>query len=358
MVVGQLKNEAQGFEIWESMQTNVIQPIQAHYDNANANNDLDDASVEVDVFYCVPNSSETRSLRDSIQAREWKSKHLKQQQRQLASKTIGGASTIFFFFDVEDEGNNNYEAQTNRIMGCDQRIHKYAATQSQLASEQKQQHSDDGADVIERQGEEGSYHYNCYDFIIRTRPDLRWFLPISTPFSMQHIMTRTRMVQSMNLTGAQLSWIKCEPWICRGAYSMADPNARPPFPPPIPGAPACGIVDDQLAVVPAIHHDAYFYRDGYGRAISSSSSVNIDTNDANSIQPEPQLDWPLMDISPFCPCAVHSFEVGEKILSRRLAQFNATVMVVPFHVVLAAYEGPGVREPKMMEQFNETIDCM
>lgn len=162
---------------------------------------------------------------------------------------------------------------------------------------------------------------NRYDFIVKTRPDIWWFDSITLPFSTQHVMTRARTYHDIkNVTLGHLSFDNCYP-IC-----STNETIHPP----------CGMIDDQIAVVPYRHQDAYF-----------RFSSNLDVFAANKTEqkmPAKVIDnmrWTMLPLSLSCPCLMKTWPEG--VLTSRLARLNVSVALARFSVLLANTEEWGFR---------------
>lgn len=161
--------------------------------------------------------------------------------------------------------------------------------------------------------------FNKYDFIVKTRPDILWFKSIALPFLTQHVMARARAARGLkNVTIAHFSYHECNPYNC--SYQNSTINTP------------CGMIDDQIAVVPSLHQDAFFRIEPN----VSNHSFGISNTTESS-----EIERPMLSLLLSCPCLFGSFPEGR--LTTRLANLNVTIALAPFHVLLTNKNGPGFR---------------
>ena len=126
MIVGGVRNE-NGLQVWASIQTNVIAPLQQHYD-------------EVDVFFCIGQSQLDSNLRENV-------------------TSAGPVGYNVQFWSYEVGSNEIYvHPQFERMRVC------YDSIEDRFG---------------------GSFPR--YDSIVKTRPDNLWGSPVPLPFSNQHV---------------------------------------------------------------------------------------------------------------------------------------------------------------------------
>lgn len=289
MIVGGVRVD--GIPIWQSIQTHVVAPLQQHYGG-------------VDVFFCIGQSDSDNHLREYV----------------ILESPLEDNIPIFWSYELTTNENKTASEpladeiphpQFKRIEVCYDRITKGSIPQ--------------------------------YDFIVKTRPDVWWFHSVPLPFSKNHVLSRARVVQGMrNLTHGQIAYPYCQSGHCR---TNRHPRRAPPFDPHVHTI--CGLADDQVAVVPRLHHEAYFRGRGARLPLVSDTADDV------------PIPWPAMSIDQSCSCFKHNLGFStEAKFTRRLASLNVTIALAPFHVRLTEKEGPGFRFWDTERDFNATVNCM
>ncbi len=259
--------------------------------------------AQVDIFFCSTNTKEDIALRNKIT---------------LSNSTLMHRMAIkFWVFDVVEIP--DVRPQFARIKKCYERIEEYRQD-----SEHDQQH---------------------YDIIIKTRPDLMWFESIPLPFSTKHVMGRARMAPGMKVTRAQLAY----PLDC-GTPEGMKVGCRDG---------TCIMVDDQLAVVPRVHQEAYFRFLGVGIPQVQKKIGGIVVATSNNV-------WPTFELlgNDSCPCwgsGIH-WQNGTKTwpegkFTNHLASLDVSYTLTPFSVRLTEKGGDGFRWGGFQNDFHETIHC-